>query len=76
VEDWCRVGGPYERGVSNIWRCVANFFPIVGDWLAWHVGNGKNIKAGQDPIIGGATFCKLSTPLVNVLGDKGIQYLH
>ena len=24
-------------------------FPLVGKWTAWRIGNGKNLRMGEDP---------------------------
>ena len=50
-------------------------FDVLGDWLVWKLGNGVQIKIGEDPLIGSIDFYQLSLPLLNFLHGKGICYL-
>ena len=24
-------------------------FPLIGNWLAWEIGNGRSVRIGEDP---------------------------
>jgi hypothetical protein len=45
---------------------------LVGKWLAWKVGKGKNIKIGKDTWVECSMNYRLSTLLINTLHNKGI----
>jgi hypothetical protein len=39
-------------------------YPMIGNWLCWKIGNGKNVRVGEDPWIGLGEGYKLSEALV------------
>lgn len=41
----------------------------------WRLGNGTQIRDGEDLIIGSATYYKLSIPLLIFLHENGIVFL-
>lgn len=47
----------------------------MNEWIVWKLGNGYQIRVGEDPLIGSTSFHKLSNALVNFTHDKGIFYL-
>ena len=34
-------------------------FDLIGDWLEWQIGNGRKVRIGQDPWIGGGGIHKI-----------------
>jgi len=38
--------------LSNIWKAIVQPFPLVGNWMAWNVGNGVKVRIGADPWVG------------------------
>jgi hypothetical protein len=60
------------KGMSNCWKSLIDYIPIVTNWLAWNPGNGKEIRLGSDPMIGSHSYYKLSESLVSTLHSKGI----
>ena len=51
-------------------------FPQVGNWLAWLVGNGREVRVGEDPWLGSGESFKLSKGLVLKLRSLGIFTLN
>ena len=49
------------KGASNIYDCLVSSYHILGDWLAWKSGDGRSIRVGEDPFIGGIGVHKLSS---------------
>ena len=61
--------------LSNIWKVIVQPFPLVGNWMAWNVGNGVKVRIGADPWVGSGEERILSEELVVTLQNKGIHYL-
>ena len=51
-------------------------FPLVGNWVAWMVGNERQIKVGEDPWSGARERYKLLEGLVSKLRSFGIYNLN
>ena len=45
-------------------------FPIIGNWLTWKLGDGKNIKLELDPWVGGESLYSLSQGLRHSLNSQ------
>ena len=50
-------------------------FPQVGNWIAWFVGNEKEVRVGEDPWVGVGERYKLSYALIEELRGLGILNL-
>ena len=48
IKDWIRNPRKTHRGGSVIWKAVVNSFHILESNLAWNVGNGRNLRIGED----------------------------
>lgn len=48
---------------------------MIGNWLAWKISNGKLVKLGMDPCIGGADIYRLSLDLRVKLDSQGFKTL-
>ena len=57
------------------WKEFVEAFPLVGNWVAWKVGDGGRIRIGQDPWVGSGDNYRLPDNLVSLLKDKGITLL-
>ena len=75
MEKWIKSEPKPIFRVSNIWRGMLHYFPILGKWIAWKVGNGLSLRVREDPWIGGHSSFKLSPSLVRALRDKGISVM-
>jgi hypothetical protein len=75
VVDWLREGKKNWSGISNTWRALISSLDIVTDWLAWKLGNGRDIRIGTDPMVGAHRYYKLSRNLLQTLKIKGIEFL-
>jgi hypothetical protein len=49
LEEWIKNPKKKKYGVSIIWKGVLSSFPVIGDGLAWKIGNGKKFSLGTDP---------------------------
>jgi hypothetical protein len=49
-----------------------NSIHLIKQWLAWQIGNGKQVILGKDPFIGDNSSYKLSETLIQNLNKKGI----
>jgi hypothetical protein len=54
------------------WKYMIEAFPMIRDWLAWEVGNGKNIRLGEDTWVNLGLGFNLFEELVSDLHDRGI----
>ena len=61
IEQWIRIPTKPIKGVSNIWNGLTSSFNIMGNWLAWTLGNRMSICVGLDTIIGAPENFRLST---------------
>ena len=78
--------GPYMNGFEKEtkrtkngsigWKSLVLAFPLVGNWLAWLVGNGRKIRVGEDPWLGVGERYKISEGLVSKLRSLGIYNLN
>ena len=53
LEQWVCCWKKPQKGISNFWVGLLEAFKVYGAWLAWATGDGRAIKVGEDPIIGG-----------------------
>ena len=75
VIDWLRNKRFSTRRVSIIWRGFLETLPWLGSFLAWQVGDGKDITIGVDPIIGAHSSYILPEELRTFLEDLDISTL-
>ena len=45
-------------------------FPLIGNWTAWKIGNGKSVRLGEDPWVGAGKNYKLTFSVINKLREK------
>jgi hypothetical protein len=70
--DWIRSP---RKGFSNssiCWRELVEAFPLIGNWLRWHMGNRKSIRIGEDPWVNSGQNHKLSEDLIHEFHGQGI----
>ena len=72
VVDWLRNKKFCTRGVSVFWRGFIQIIPWLGRYLAWNVGNGRDIQVGVDPLIGNSHTFLLPDGLRTYLEDLDI----
>ena len=51
-------------------------FDVIGNGLAWSVGNGRNLRVGEDPWARCDQQHKLLEKTIQALRDSGIFFLH
>lgn len=50
-------------------------FPLVGRWTVWRIGNGREVRLGEDLWIGVGEGYQHSDVLFSVLHDQGMFFL-
>ena len=50
--------------------------PQIGNWIAWFVGNRKEVRLGEDTWVGAGESYKLSWALIEKHGSFGISNLN
>ena len=64
IHEWIRKRDKTYKNGSIGWKALVLAFPLVGNSLAWLVGNGRKIIVGEDPWSGARERYKLSEGLV------------
>ena len=73
LDDWIRTLDKENKRVSNIWKAtIFHVFDLVGQGLAWNIGNGEHCRIGLDPWVGCNENCFLSEGLRASLHQKGL----
>ena len=75
VVDWLRGKNFCSRGGSIFWRGFMQTLPVFGRGLAWHVGDGHNIRLGIDPIVAIDKSLSLPSDLLDFLVELDISSL-
>jgi hypothetical protein len=75
VEEWIRRPVKVAANCTIIWKALVKYFQVVGEGLAWRVGNGLRVRIGTDPWPGSGRGHLLPQPLIEVLHDRGFYYL-
>ena len=76
IQDWISKGEKSFKNGSIGWKALVLAFPQVGNWLAWLVENGREVRVGEDPWSGSGESFKLSEGLVLKLRSLGIFTLN
>ena len=64
------------RCISNVWVGLLCAFNVFSSWLVWTSGDGRGVRLGEDPIVGGPQNHVLSLALLYLLHCKGFFYLN
>jgi len=75
LELWLQQENKSIRGASVVWQGFYKAVPVIEKWMAWCLGNGANIRLGEDLIIGSNHFFELPSQLVNYLRMGGVTHL-
>lgn len=70
VEEWVKNIIKILQYASIIWKTIITTFPLVGNWLVWHVGKGDKVQIGLDPWIGSGGLHRLPSLVIRDLRDK------
>ena len=49
IKEWFKKLVKTHKGGSTCWKAFVVAFPLVGNWVAWKIGDGNSTKIGQDP---------------------------
>lgn len=53
---------------------MLNPFSVLSDWSGQNLGNGINIRIGNNPMVGDTFFFQLPHDLLNAIHDKTIFF--
>ena len=76
MEDWIRRLVKSHVGGSIFWKVVVKSFDVIGNGLAWMIGNGRKLRVGEDPWTGCLQQHKLMDNTMLALRQNGIFFLH
>ena len=60
ILEWIRKLDKSHKNGSIGWKPFMLSFPLIKDWLAWNVGDGKQIWIGEESWIGSGDGYNLS----------------
>jgi hypothetical protein len=63
------------KGVLFIWKAIIKSFLVIGEGLAWKIGNGHWVRLGADPWMGSEGQHLISNQLTFLLRIKGFDTL-
>ena len=46
IEEWFRQPTKSHKGGSMCWKAFVVAFPLVGNWVSWHIGDDRKISKG------------------------------
>jgi len=72
LEAWIRKLDKNSKGISVVWKAVLKSFSIIGNNLAWKIGNGEKVRIGVDPWQGSSSHHLLSPRALEALEGRGI----
>jgi hypothetical protein len=72
IIDWIRDPRKTVSNSSIVWKALDNAFPIIDSWIAWKIGNGKNIRVGLDPWVGSSENYRLPEATLASLHEAGV----
>ena len=68
--DWFRIPNKSFKNGSVGWKAMVLAFPLIGNWTAWKIGNGKSIRLGEDPWAVARENYKFPFSVINKLRDQ------
>ena len=45
-------------------------FPLIGNWIAWEIGNGRSVRIGIDPYDGAREDYRIPPSVLNKLNEQ------
>lgn len=76
VLDWIKSSRKSSQNGLICWKSLVEAFPLIGKHLAWNIGNGKQVRLGEDPWVGSGQGHSLPEYLINNLHDRGVYALN
>lgn len=74
--EWIRTPQKEANNCSIIWKTIINSFHVIGDGLAWKIGDGSRAHVGMDPWPDSQNSHILPPDLVQQLHEHGFIYLN
>jgi hypothetical protein len=44
MEEWFKSENKHTLGAPMVWKTLVKFYPLVGNYMSWQVGNGGKVK--------------------------------
>jgi hypothetical protein len=76
LEGWIINPSKERTGVSVIWKAVTKSFSIIGEGLAWMIGNDHRVRLGVDPWPGCDRQHLLPDHIIDTLRMRGVSTLN
>ena len=76
TEDFIRRPEKSHAGGSIFWKAMVKSFDVIGDGMAWSIGNGRKIRVGEDPWAGCFEQHILLENTIQELRNADIFFLH
>ena len=68
--DWIKIPNNSLKNGFVGWKSKVWAFPLIGNWIAWKIGNGKIFRLGEDPWAGVGENYKLPISVINKLREQ------
>jgi hypothetical protein len=75
IGEWFRNLRKSVAVSSTSWKTMVKYFPLIGEWIEWNIGDGWSVQVGEDPWEGSTRNFKLLEDLVRRLHAHGVFML-
>ena len=65
--DWFKIPNKLFKIGYVGWKAMVLGFPLIGNWTAWKIGNGKSVRLGDDPLARAGENYNLPISIINKL---------
>lgn len=52
MDEWLRLPSKKVQNASIVWKATLASIKTIEQGIAWYVGNGAQVRIGQDPWVG------------------------